>query len=165
MLPLDGEFEGLKNVDIDKEENIASQEENGPAFEQVNPGDVGDLETTSGVLLPEDMVDIRQQVEEIVLDVVGEEHGKVTEKKGTITLPWPTRGTEPVSEFLTNNFDDLAFPCLFPYGDACFRMNRDITCDSITEWAEHLLWYQDGRFAGISFGSLSLITGSTDSAP
>ena len=41
----------------------------------------------------------------------------------------------------------MAFPCLFPYGKGDFHINRSITCPVLHEWAEHLLWYQDGRLA------------------
>ena len=53
----------------------------------------------------------------IVKDVIGENHGKVSvNKKGTLTLPWPTRNNEPVSEFTTQYFFTLSFTALFPYG-------------------------------------------------
>ncbi|XP_073244950.1 uncharacterized protein [Porites lutea] len=41
----------------------------------------------------------------------------------------------------------MAFPCLFPYGKGDFHINRPVTCPTLHDWAEHLLWYQDGRFA------------------
>ena len=41
----------------------------------------------------------------------------------------------------------MALPCLFPYGKGDFHINRTVTCPSLHDWAEHLLWYQDGRFA------------------
>ncbi|XP_073238445.1 uncharacterized protein, partial [Porites lutea] len=41
----------------------------------------------------------------------------------------------------------MAFPCLFPYGKGDFHINRPMTCPTLHNWAEHLLWYQDGRFA------------------
>ena len=40
----------------------------------------------------------------------------------------------------------MAFPCLFPYGKGDFHINRPVTCAALHDWAEHLLWYQDGRF-------------------
>jgi hypothetical protein len=50
-------------------------------------------------------------VNKIVKDVIGENHGKVSvNKKGTVTLPWPTRNNEPVSEFTTQYFFTLSFP-------------------------------------------------------
>ncbi|XP_068719655.1 uncharacterized protein, partial [Montipora capricornis] len=41
----------------------------------------------------------------------------------------------------------MVFPCLFPYGKGDYHINRPISCPALHEWAEHLLWYQDGRFA------------------
>jgi len=41
----------------------------------------------------------------------------------------------------------MAFPCLFRYGKGDFHINLLVTCSSLHDWAEHLLWYQDGRFA------------------
>ena len=41
----------------------------------------------------------------------------------------------------------MAFPCLFPYGSGDFHVNRSSTCESMADWAEHLLWFEDGRFA------------------
>ena len=41
----------------------------------------------------------------------------------------------------------MAFPCLFPYGKGDFHINRPITSPTLHDWEDHLLWYQDGRFA------------------
>ena len=41
----------------------------------------------------------------------------------------------------------MAFPCLFPYGKGDFLINLPVTCSALHDWAEHLLWYQAGRFA------------------
>lgn len=61
-------------------------------------------------------------------------------------IPWPTINTTPASEF-TTHFFTLSFPCLFPYGKDDFHINRQRTCPALYEWADHLLRYQDGRFA------------------
>jgi hypothetical protein len=48
--------------------------------------------TNSSVLLPDPNVDIKKTVENVVNAVIGEDHGGVTvNKKGTVTIPWPTR--------------------------------------------------------------------------
>jgi hypothetical protein len=52
-----------------------------------------------------------------------------------------------VSEFTTQHIFSLAFPYLFLYGSGDFYINRPVTCPSMADWAEHLLWYRDGRFA------------------
>jgi hypothetical protein len=47
--------------------------------------------TNSSVLLPDPNVDIKKTVENVVNAVIGEDHGGVTvNKKGTVTIPWPT---------------------------------------------------------------------------
>jgi hypothetical protein len=46
-----------------------------------------------------------------------------------------------------NVFSTLAFPALFPFGTGDFQINRPRTFDFVSDWAEHLLWYDDGRFA------------------
>jgi len=62
-------------------------------------------------------------------------------------IPWPSTDTTPASEFTTPYFFTMAFPCLFPYGKGDFHINRPMTCPTLHDWAEHLLWYKDGRFA------------------
>jgi len=85
----------------------------------------------------------------VVDEIVGGENQNETtvNKRGTVTIPWPTRGDVPISEFVTSNFFTMAFPCLFPYGSGDFHVNRTRTCESMADWAEHLLWFEDGRFA------------------
>ena len=62
-------------------------------------------------------------------------------------IPWSTISTTPASELTTPHFFTLSFPCLFPYGKGDFHINRQRTCPALHEWADHLLWYQDGRFS------------------
>ena len=69
------------------------------------------------------------------------------DKKGTLILPWPSRSNTPLSEFSTKYFFTIAFPCFFPYASGDFTINRPRTCTSLSDCAEHLLWYKDGRFA------------------
>ena len=52
----------------------------------------------------------------------------------------------PLPEHTTNFFFTMAFPTLFPHGEADYRMNRPQTC-TMADWADHLLWFEDGRFA------------------
>ena len=145
QLPIDGELHNGKLFEF--EDTMPRVIDMGPAVEQL------DLEadvppTHSSVLLPETPVDIRQQVENTVRDVIGPNHGEVTkDKRNTVTIPWPTQDLQPISEFTTVNFFTMSFPTLFPHGTADFHINRPITCQSMSDWAEHLLWYRDGRFA------------------
>lgn len=118
----------------------------GPAPEQCDSGQV-DGDTVSGVNLPDPPINIREEVEKVVQEVIGPNHGPVTSNRKTVTIPWPTRNNAPLSEFTTKYFFSLAFPCLFPYGTGDFHINRPRTCASMSDWAEHLIWYKDGRFA------------------
>jgi hypothetical protein len=148
QLPLDGEIRDGDIFEYD-DTNMNHINDAGPAIQQLIPQDADiDVPTQSTVILPDVVVDVRQQVEDAVRDVVGDNHGPVTEnRRKQITIPWPTRGCHPLSEHTTNHFFTMAFPTLFPFGDADFRMNRPITCSSMADWADHLLWYEDGRFA------------------
>jgi hypothetical protein len=48
--------------------------------------------------LPDPNVDIKKKVETLVNAVIGEDHGGVTvNKKGTVTIPRPTRQNIPIS--------------------------------------------------------------------
>ena len=100
------------------------QSDKGPANEQTDLGDIDGV-THSSVLLPDETFNLRDQVQNIVNEIVGDNHEEVTvNSRGTITIPWPTRGDVPVSEFVTSHFFTMAFPCLFPYGAGDFHVNR-----------------------------------------
>ena len=68
-------------------------------------------------------------------------------KKDCLLMPWPTRKNEAISEFTTRYFFTMAFPFLFPYATADLNTIRGRTCQSMSEWTDHLLWYDDGRVA------------------
>ena len=143
-LPEDGDACNMQTLEVN---NVQTSNDNGPAFQQIDPGAV-DGNTNSGTLLPPQHVNLQKAVEDIVTDITMENDDKTKiNKKQTITIPWPTRGKVPMSEFTTQYFFTLAFPCLFPYGRGDYHINRPITCSSIAQWADHLLWYSDGRFA------------------
>lgn len=83
----------------------------------------------------------------IINEVNSENHGEVTvNKEGTVTIPWPIQGYSTY-EFTTQHFFSFAFSILFSHGFGDFYINRPVTCATMTEWAKHLLWYMDGRFA------------------
>lgn len=89
-------------------------------------------------------------MQNIVEDIVDQnESGK--SKQSVFRIPWPTRDNIPISEFTTKFFFTLAFPCLFPYGTGDFYVNRPVTCSSMAQWADHLIWYKDGRLAKQSY--------------
>jgi hypothetical protein len=97
--------------------------------------------------LPDPNVDIKKKVENVVNVGIGEDHGGVTvNKKGTVTIPWPTRQNIPIFEFTTQYCFTLAFPALFPFGTGDFHINGHRTVDYVSDWAGHPLWYDDERF-------------------
>ena len=112
-LPEDGELPNILTVQCN---DITSGEtDKGPAPDQINPGKV-DGTTHSSVLLSDPEINISEEVNKIVKDVIGEIHGKVgVNKKGTVTLPWPTRNNQPVSEFTAQYFFTLSFPALVTF--------------------------------------------------
>ena len=142
QLPCDSDI-NLPSLDVN---DVGNDNDLGPDQEQIDPGDVsGDID--SGVLLSEPVLNIQDQVEKVVKEVVGPVHGPVTASRNVVTIPWPTRNDIPVSEFTTKYFFSLAFPCLFPTGLSDFHINRPRSCSSLSDWADHLIWYDDGRFA------------------
>ena len=143
QLPIDGEISGVETVEF--KEGTSHSNDTGPAPEQLDTENC-DVPTTSSVLLPDPGVNIEKKVNETVHDILGE-NANVNVSKGKFSIPWPTRGNTPISEFCTQNFFTLSFPCLFPYATGDFYSNRPRTCSSLSDWADHLLWYEDGRFA------------------
>ena len=142
-LPIDGQLDGIDTLEYDNDDGHIHDD--GPALDQVDPGEV-EGESSSSVLLPDPTVNIQQEVQNTVKEVISNATD-VTVKRNIPTIPWPTRQSQPISEFTTNFFFTLAFPCLFPYAAGDFRINRPRTCESMSDWADHLLWYKDGRFA------------------
>lgn len=147
-LPVNGELT-LHTVKCGDNPTKHTPKDKGPAPAQTHLENTNDyLETNSGVLLSDPPVDIRKTVSDVVQNVTGQTDVEVSaNNRGVLTIPWPTRENSPVSEFVTRNFFTMAFPCLFPYGSGDFHVNRKQTCTSMADWAEHLLWYEDGRFA------------------
>jgi len=146
LLPIDGEMPDIETLEYS--DKTIHQSDRGPAPDQIDIGEVDGI-TNSSVLLPNPSINIREKVQNVVDEIVGGENQNETtvNKRGTVTIPWPTRGDVPISEFVTSNFFTMAFPCLFPYGSGDFHVNRPRTCESMADWAEHLLWFEDGRFA------------------
>jgi hypothetical protein len=61
-------------------------------------------------------------------------------------INWPTREVKPIYEFSNTKLFCLAFPWLFPGGVGDIKECRRYELE-ITDWAQNLLYYQDGRFA------------------
>ena len=120
-------------------------------MDQIDPGEIQG-ETVSGVSLPHPNINIKESIENAVKEI--SENINITisvNKKGQVCIPWPTRKNEAMSEFTTRQFFSLAFPSLFPYGNGDFHLNRARTCTSLSDWANHLIWSKDGRFANQQF--------------
>jgi hypothetical protein len=72
----------------------------------------------------------------------------INEKKKdrTYRVGYPTRSEKPVSEWDNEKIFCCAFPWLFPGGYGDIKGIRDQSIN-LSEWAENLLYYEDGRFA------------------
>ncbi|XP_060572109.1 uncharacterized protein LOC132730247 [Ruditapes philippinarum] len=142
MLPNDAEI----NVDTIETMNVFNNPDKGPAQQQADPGEI-DGHTISSITLPDNNLNIQAEIEMAVREAVDDDNVKVKRGKKYVSIPWPTQSDTPLSEFTTKYFFTLAFPCLFPFGVGDFHINRPRTCKSMTDWAEHLMWFEDGRFA------------------
>ena len=145
-LPEEGVLPMLKRVTFKPEAANKHINDVGPAKDQIDHG-AEDVTTASGFLLPDRVDNEEETVKAVVRDVLGHDEGVSKDKRGMLIIPWPTRGDKPLSEFTTRHFFSMAFPTLFPCGLGDFVQNRSRTCESLAEWADHLLWYKDGRFA------------------
>ena len=146
QLPIDDEIQNIQTVKFN--DNTGHINDQGPAPEQIHPGESTDLDdttTASGILIPDQITDIQKDKHEFVSNILNNKNP--VSSKGSCSIPWPTRDNNPVSEFTTRNFFTMAFPTLFPHGTADFYINRPRTCISFSEWANHLMWFDDGRFA------------------
>ncbi|EDO32927.1 predicted protein [Nematostella vectensis] len=166
-LPLDGDLPDIRTVEFAGD--VQREDDQGPAPQQINPGETDDADdsTVSGILLPEPGVNVRDQIQSAVERLISEEgndnhaggevnnEGEEAHRQDNNALrngaqrpviPWPSTDETPASEFSTPYFFTMAFPCLFPYGLGDFHINRPRTAPHLHEWAEHLEWYQDGRF-------------------
>ena len=143
-LPADGELPNMRTVEFSETAEHANDQ--GPAPQQLDAGEIdsNDNSTVSGVILPERGGNAQTQVEAVLNEVVSEpqeaETGRAQQGDERPVIPWPSTDTTPASEFTTPYFFTMAFPCLFPYGKGDFHINCPITCPTLHDWAEHLLW-------------------------
>jgi len=71
---------------------------------------------------------------------------KEGKKRNTPRLNWPTREVKPISEYNDLKLFCLAFPWLYPGGVGDINESRQHAIE-VSEWAQNLLYYEDGRFA------------------
>jgi len=117
---------------------------------------------------PSEMQVYPQDFKDDFEDDVLEEYGNIIGNKGQATSPqdqklantlrnsnfknltprihWPMREIKPISEFGNTKLFCLAFPWLFPGGIGDIKESRLYELD-VSDWAQNLLFYQDGRFA------------------
>ena len=149
-LPANGELPNLRTVEFF--ETAEHMNDQGPTPQQLDAGetDSGDDSTVSGIILPEPGVNVQVQVEAALNEVVSEPQDAETEGvqqgREQPMIPWTSTDATPACEFTTPYFFTMTFPCFFPYGKGDFNINRPITCPTLHDLTEHLLWYQDGGF-------------------
>jgi hypothetical protein len=114
-LPIEGELSDIETIDYHSHNDLSS--EKGPAPYQTDQGEIAGT-TNSSVLLPYSNVDIKKKVEHVVNVVIGEDHGGViANKKGTVTIPWPTRPNIPISELHYSIFVYIGLSSSFSFRD------------------------------------------------
>ena len=119
-LPIEGELSNIETIDYHPHNDLSSDK--GPAQDQTDPGEISGT-TNSSVLLPDPNVDIKKKVETVVNAVIGEDHGGViVNKKGTVTILWPTKQNIPISEFTTQYFLHWPFQLFFLSGQVIFTL-------------------------------------------
>jgi hypothetical protein len=70
---------------------------------------------------------------------------KQSKSKVMPRVNWPTREVKPISEYSDTKIFCLAFPWLFPGSIRDIKESRGQEVD-FGEWAQNLLFYEDGRF-------------------
>jgi len=93
-----------------------------------------------------------EEIEQLLREYLAEEEGDVLpveDRRGPLADPvrWPTQDLNPVNEYTTEGYIAMAFPSLFPYGDADLKDNsqREVEVNT-AEYFNALLRYKDGRF-------------------
>ncbi|KAJ7302069.1 hypothetical protein DFH08DRAFT_723543 [Mycena albidolilacea] len=134
QLPLDSSVHGhLRTVET---QNLSEPNQDlGPPQEGLNPGDEAPLFTRGFV----PNVSTRQtEIEQL--------HAAAFHNETPIIITMPLVHGTPLNEHAGHTIAIDAFPSLFPTGKADYNALRDIEV-SMIEWAAHLMWFKDGRFA------------------
>ena len=123
-LPEDSELPNWRTIEFSETERVDDQ---GPDPQQLDAGetDGNDDSTVSGIILPEPGVNVQEHVEAAINEVVTEpQEAETEEAQQRPVIPRPSTDTTPASEFTTPFSLTTAFPCLFPYGQGDFHINR-----------------------------------------
>lgn len=137
-------------VECNEDDEEGEDKDKGPCENQV-------LEPFNQILNPEDETYgcISSETTQIIHEgdsLLAKAIRKDAKSKVTPKLNWPTREVKPISEYSDTKIFCLAFPWLFPGGIGDIRESRHREVD-IGEWAQNLLFYEDGRFAKDKFWS------------
>ena len=101
----DGELPNLKTVEFSETERVDDQ---GPAPQQLDAGETDGTDDVTGIILPEQGVNVQAQVEAAIKEVVsepreGEAEDAIRDVQRPV-IPWPTTDIRPASEFTTPYF-------------------------------------------------------------
>jgi hypothetical protein len=95
------------------------------------------------VLPPDPAVNIQDKIQDILHDLVKDNEGN---NQNRLINPLFFLGLPGVKvPFKVHH--QIFFQLFFPYGTGDFFINRHVYCISMSEWADHLLRFKDGRFA------------------
>jgi len=104
---------------------------------------VGDVRIGVPVISPPSTL-IDEDIERILQDIADEQ---AAESAAREPVRWPTQNPVPINEYTTEGYMTMAFPCLFPHGNADFRdHSRRQTELGLADYLRSLMLYEDGRF-------------------
>ena len=131
-------------IRIENSNDIDEDKDEGPSYRQV-------LQPQDELLHPENEYFgcISEDKTQIIFDGDRELTRLINKKiqdRNIQKLHWPPRDIKPISEFSDTKIFCLAFPWLFPGGIGDIKESRECDID-IADWAQNLLFYEDGRFA------------------
>jgi len=135
----------LQNIiQIYTDSNEDEEKDDGPCYDQVlqPQEDVSNPENEYYGCISEDKTQVVYHGDKSLSNIIEERIKNKTIEK----LHWPPREVKPISEFSDTKIFCLAFPWLFPGGIGDIKESREFDID-LSDWAQNLLFYEDGRFA------------------
>jgi len=135
----------LQNIiQINTDSNEDEEKDDGPCYDQVlqPQEDVSNPENEYYGCISEDKTQVVYHGDKSLSNIIEERIKNKTIEK----LHWPPREVKPISEFSDTKIFCLAFPWLFPGGIGDIKESREFDID-LSDWAQNLLFYEDGRFA------------------